>query len=186
MREPTAKNPLFGLMAEFDDGERLMEAARSARDAGFRRMDAYTPFPIEGLAELVGFRDNRLPWIFLAGGIGGAAIGFFMQAGISLAYPLDVGGRPTVAVPAFMLITFELLVLGAVSAGIFGMLLLNHLPRLHHPVFGAPNFALASSNKFFLVILGNDQKFDPKKTRAFLERLKPVAVGEIARAEEPE
>jgi hypothetical protein len=173
MHEPQATSPVFGLMAEFDRAERLLEAAKQTRAAHYRTVDAYSPFPIEGLAEVLGFADRRVPILTLIGGIGGAALGFGMQVYTNLAFPIDIGNRPLVSVPAFMLITFELGVLCAVLLTIGGMFVLNHLPRLHHPVFDIESFHLASSDKFFLVIFSSDQKFDPDETRSFLSSLKP-------------
>jgi hypothetical protein len=173
MREPAATSPVFGLMAEFDRADRLLDAVKRARAARYRRVDAYSPFPIEGLGEAIGFRDSRVPILTLIGGIGGAALGFGLQVYTNLAFPIDIGNRPLIAVPAFMLITFELAVLGAVLLSIGGMFALNHLPRLNHPVFDVPSFHLASSDKFFLVIFSSDQKFDPEATRDFLAALKP-------------
>jgi hypothetical protein len=173
MREPAATSPIFGLMAEFDRADRLLDAVKRARDARYRTVDAYSPFPIEGLAEALDIKDRRVPVFTLIGGIGGAALGFGMQVYTNLAFPIDIGNRPLVAVPAFMLITFELGVLGAVLMCIGGMLAVNHLPRLNHPVFDVPSFHLASSDKFFLVIFSSDRKFDPDDTRAFLTSLKP-------------
>jgi hypothetical protein len=180
VHEPAATSPTFGLMAEFDRAERLLEAVKRARNAHYCRMDAYSPFPVEGLAEALGFQDRRVPILTLIGGIGGAALGFGMQVYTNLAFPIDIGNRPLVAVPAFMLITFELGVLGAVLLTIGGMLVLNHLPRLHHPVFDVDSFHLASSDKFFLVIFSSDHKFDPEETRTFLSSLKPRRIDLVA------
>jgi Protein of unknown function (DUF3341) len=180
MREPAATSPVFGLMAEFDKPERLLEAVKQTRTAHYRTMDAYSPFPIEGLAEAMGFKDRRVPMLTLIGGICGAAIGFGMQVYTNLSFPIDIGNRPLVAVPAFMMITFELAVLGAVLLTIGGMFVLNHLPRLHHPVFDVESFHLASSDKFFLVIFSSDKKFDADETRAFLSSLKPRRIDLMA------
>jgi hypothetical protein len=176
MREPAATSAIFGLMAEFDRPDRLLDAVKQSRDARYRILDAYSPFPIEGLAEVMDFKDRRVPILTLIGGIGGAALGFGMQVYTNLAFPIDIGNRPLVAVPAFMLITFELGVLGAVLLTIGGMFVLNHLPRLNHPVFDVESFHLASSDKFFLVIFSTDKKFDPDETRTFLSSLKPRRV----------
>lgn len=176
MREPAPDSAIFGLLAEFDRPERLVDAARQAHRAGFRRIDAYSPFPVEGLAEAIGFRDRRVPWLTLAGGVFGAVLGYGMQVYTSHAYPIGIGGRPLVAPPAFLLITFELMVLFAVLSAIVGMLALNRLPRLHHPLFDVEAFHLASSDKFFLLVFGNDRRFDRDETRRFLEGLKPVRI----------
>lgn len=186
MREPTPTQRVFGLMAEFNRPERLIEAVRRAREAGFERVDAHSPFPIEGLAEELGFRDQRVPWFTLLGGVIGAGLGYWMQVYANHAFPLDIGNRPLVTTPAFMMITFELMVLGAVLFSILSMLAFNHLPRLNHPLFDVGSFQLASADKFFLVVLSNDPKFDPRHTRAFLRSLDPVRVDQIGQTEEPE
>jgi hypothetical protein len=186
VREPTARSPIFGVMAEFGRPEQLLDSVRKARQTGFRHMDAYTPFPIDGLAEELGFHDRRVPWLTLLGGLIGAAIGYGMQLYTNLAYPINIGSRPLVATPAFLLITFELTVLLAVLFSIGGMLALNHLPRLHHPVFDLQAFHLATKDKFFLVIFSNDELFQPDETRSFLRRCDPVRIEVIPRTEEPE
>lgn len=160
------------LLLEFDDPERLLDAARRLSAEG-QRFRAYTPFPIEGLAELAGFREALVPKLAFWGGVLGAAGGFAMQVATNLAYPIDIGGRPLVAWPAFMLITFELLVLGAVLAAILGMLVLNRLPRLHHPIFDAPRFSFADGDRFFLLVPGTS------RTRA--SALGPVRISEAPR-----
>jgi hypothetical protein len=180
MREPLAETLAYGLIAEFDRPERLVEAVKQARKAGLRSIDAYSPFPIEELTELLDCRDWRIPLLTLLGGIVGAGIGYGMQVYTNLAYAIDIGNRPLVAPPAFMLITFELAVLGAVLLTIGGMLVLNHLPRLHHPVFDVAGFHLASTDKFFLIIFGNDPRFDPDRSREFLQSLKPVRIDRVA------
>jgi hypothetical protein len=181
MREPAATSAVFGAMAEFDRAERLLEAVKQARGAHYSVMDAYSPFPIEGLAAALGFEDRRVPILTLIGGIAGAALGYGMQVYTNLSFPIDIGNRPLVATPAFMLITFEVGVLCAVLLTIGGMLALNHLPRLHHPVFDMPGFQLASADKFFLVIFSSDRRFDPDETRAFLASLQPRRVDLMAR-----
>jgi hypothetical protein len=183
MREPRSaqeiSHGIFGLLAEFDDADTLRSAARRAWEAGFRRLDAFTPFPVEGLAEGIGFHDRRVPLAMLVGGVFGAALGYGMQVYINLNYPLNVGGRAIVAPTAFMLIVFELLVLFSVLFGIGAMLILNRLPRLNHPLFAVEAFHLASSDKFFLVIFSNDARFDPERTRLFLQTLEPLRVEEV-------
>jgi hypothetical protein len=186
MREPRANGKLFGLMAEFSRPEDLIEAARRARAAGIERLDACSPFPLEDLGEILHIHDDRVPWLTLAGGILGAATGYGMQVYTNLAYPILIGGRPLIATPAFMLITFELTILFAVLFAIGGMLVLNRLPRLNHPLFGVPSFDLASSSKFFLVVFSDDPTFRPDRTRAFLESLRPVRVDAVYPTEEPE
>jgi hypothetical protein len=186
MREPTARKEIFGLLAEFDRPEKLIDGVKRARSAGFQRLDAHTPFPIDELTQVLDFHDQRVPWLTLAGGMVGAALGYGMQVYTNHAFPIDIGNRPLVAPPAFMLVTFELTVLFAVLFSIGGMLALNHLPRLNHPLFDVPSFHLASSDKFFLVVFSTDPKFQIERTRAFLRSLHPLRIDVVARTEEPE
>jgi hypothetical protein len=176
-----AKQPfLYGLMAEFERPEDLVAAASRARDAGYRRMDGYTPFPVEGLAAALGFRRTQVPLIALIGGIVGCLGGFFMQYYIAVIdYPLNIGGRPLNSWPSFIVITFEMTVLAAALSAVLGMLALNGLPMPHHPVFNVPRFALASKDRFFLVIEASDPKFDVEDTRRFLKSLQPREVADV-------
>ena len=145
-----SRSALYGMMAEFKSSEELVEAVRTVRRQGYRAMDAYTPFPIEGLAEELGFRWNFLPAIVLCGGIIGAVGGFFMQYYANvISLPLNIGGRPHDSWPAFIPVTFELSILVAALFAVLGMLALNRLPMPNHPVFNEPRFELASRNRFF-------------------------------------
>jgi hypothetical protein len=173
---------IYGLVAEFEDPEVLVEAMQRTYDAGYRKMDAYTPFPVHGLAEAMGRRGIRLPLMVLAGGILGGVGGFLLQYyGAAIDYPLNIGGRPLNSWPAFIPITFETTVLGAVFSAVFGMLALNGLPAPYHPIFNAPNFELASRSHFFLCIEAVDPKYDTAETRRFLESLRPNSVAEVER-----
>jgi hypothetical protein len=173
---------LYGLMAEFLKPEDIVAAAQRAHDEGYRNMDAYSPLPIDGLAEAIGFRFNRIALIVLIGGIMGGVGAYFMQWFSAVVhYPINVGGKPFHSWPAFIPITFELTILGAATAAVFGMLALNGLPRPHHPVFNVPNFALASRSRFFLCIQANDPKFDRDGTRQFLQTLNPKEISEVSR-----
>lgn len=171
---------IYGLIAEFETPGQLLKAAHRAREAGYRKMDAYSPFPIEGLSEEVGFHHTRLPAIVLTAGIIGALTGFGMQYWMTkIDYPINVGGRPLNSWPSFIPVTFELTILFAALAAVIGMIVLNGLPMPHHPVFGAPRFARASTDRFFLAIEATDAGFDRKETRAFLESLRPFSVSEV-------
>ena len=173
---------LYGLMAEFRDPNEVVAAARHAYAAGYRRMDGFSPFPIEELSEALGWRTRgRLPKLVLAGGLIGATGGYLLQYWTAVhAYPLNIGGKPLHSWPAFIPITFELGILVAAFAAVLGMLWLNGLPRPHHPVFNAPNFALASTDRFFLCIEATDPLFDRVTTRRFLETLSPAEVSDVA------
>jgi hypothetical protein len=164
---------IYGLLAEFETPEDLLAAARTVRLEGYKKIDAYTPFPIHGLSDAVGFHKTRLPLIVLGGGILGALVGFGMQYFASaIHYPLNIGGRPLNSWPMFIIITFELTVLFAAASAVLGMLALNGLPQPYHPLFNAPNFELASHTHFFLCVESADPKFNLEETRKFLEGLK--------------
>ncbi len=174
--------PLHGIMAEFREPEQLLHAARAAHAAGYRQMDAYSPYAVEGVAEAIGFRKTRMPLVVLLGGIIGAVTAYGMQwYSAVIDYPLNVGGRPEHSWPAFVPITFELTVLFAALAGVFGMLFRNGLPRLHHPVFNAPGFQLASQTRFFLCIEARDHVFQAEEVRLFLHSLGAERVTEVER-----
>ena len=173
--------PIYGLLAEFDNPTELVAAARHVREAGYRKIDAYTPFPIEELAEALHIHDRRLPLIVLLGGITGGAGGYLLQYWCSvIAYPINVGGRPLHSWPAFIPITFETTILIAAISAVLGMLALNGLPMPYHPLFNVPRFALASRDQFFLCIEADDPIFDIEQTRRFLEELRPLAVSTVA------
>ena len=176
-----ARHPLYGLMAEFDNPTALVTAARRAREAGYRRMDAYSPFPIEELSEVLHHKD-RLPLLVLIGGLLGGASGFLFQYWASaIDYPLNIGGRPLLSWPSFIPVTFEMTILVAAFAAVLGMLGLNGLPMPYHPVFNVPRFEYASRNRFFLCIESSDPMFDKVATGDFLEGLAPREVCEVAR-----
>lgn len=174
------RSHLYGVMAEFDTTEQLVAAAVETTAAGYRRVNAYTPFPVEGLAEALGFRRSNVPRITLLGGLLGGTGGFFMQYWISaVSYPLNIGGRPLNSWPAFIPVTFECAVLGAALFAVLGMLALNKLPQPHHPVFNVPRFGLASNDRFFLCIEADDPKFDRVQAAQFLESLSAHDVVEV-------
>ncbi len=172
--------PLYGIMAEFGEPEQLLHAARAAYQAGYRKMDAYSPYAVEGVAEAIGFHKTKVPLIVLLGGICGALTAYGMQwYSAVIDYPLNVGGRPLHSWPAFIPITFELTVLFAAIAGTLGMLFLNGLPKPYHPVFNAPDFKLASQTHFFLCIEAADHVFRADEVREFFLSLGPVKVMEV-------
>jgi len=174
------KRPLYGLIAEFENPETLLEAAHGARAGGYRRLDAFTPMPVEGLAEAVGFEKTRLPLAVLIGGICGCIGGFLLQYYPSVVdYPLNIGGKPMHSWPAFVPVTFEMTILAAALTTVLGMLAMNGLPTPYHPVFNVPQFELASRNRFFLCIKARDPLFDLEKTKQFLRELKAREVYEV-------
>jgi hypothetical protein len=176
-----ARRPrIYGLLAEFEQPEQLLAAAHRAREAGYRRMDAYTPFPVEGLAEALGRHYTLVPLITLIGGLAGCAGGFGLQYWVSkVAYPINVGGKPFNSWPSFIPVTFEMTILGAALSAVLGMLALNGLPMPYHPLFNEPRFALASRDRFFLCVEARDRRFDLAETRRLLESLTPRAVMEV-------
>ena len=172
--------PLYGVMAEFNNPKDLVAAAHRTYEAGYRRINGYSPYPIEELWEAIGFKHTRLPLIVFIGGLIGAFGGFFMQYWMEVVdYPLIVGGKPFNSWPAFIPITFECTILGAAFAAVFGMLALNKLPQPYHPVFNAPSFALATRDSFFLVIEAKDVKFNHDEAVRFLKNLDPREVVDV-------
>jgi hypothetical protein len=171
---------LYGVIAEFAEAEAVVEAARRTHAAGYRRIDAYTPFPVEDLSEALGHRDHWVPLIVLIGGICGALTGFgLLLYSLGLSYPLNIGGRAIYGWPHYVPITFECTVLFASLAGVVGMCMLNGLPQPYHPVFDAPDFEKATSSRFFLCIEARDPKFDREGTRQFMETLGADKVAEV-------
>ena len=172
--------PTYGLMAEFDDPNVVVAAAERTYEAGYRRIDAFSPYPIEALSEAIGVHKTKMPLIVLIGGILGFLGGYLMQYYVAVIdYPLNVGGKPMHSWPAFIPITFETTVLGAAIGAVFGMLALNGLPEPYHPVFNTPNFALATRDRFFLLVEATDPKFDREATASFLRSLNPREVTDV-------
>jgi hypothetical protein len=166
----------FGLLAEFETPEALVAAARETRARGYRSLDAFTPFPVPELYSVLRLRDDRVLWLGLFGGIFGFALALGMQLFTNFDYPINVGGRPLYALSAFAVVAFELTVLFAALFPAIGMLALNGLPRLSHPVFAARAFSRASKDRFFLCVLANDGQFDSRETARFLRTLDPTSV----------
>jgi hypothetical protein len=172
----------YALVAEFETPEQLVAAAERAREAGYRKMDAYSPFPVHGLSDAIGFSDQKIPWIVLAGGLIGMFAGYTLQWYTStIDYPLNVGGKPFNSIPAFVPITFEATVLIAAFGGFFGMLALNGLPKPYHSIFNTPGFDRATRDRFFLAIESKDPKYDANETREFLQGLGTLSVSEVER-----
>ncbi|HEX6142149.1 MAG TPA: DUF3341 domain-containing protein [Geminicoccaceae bacterium] len=170
----------YGLLARFENVEGLLAGVGAVRGAGYTRIDAFTPFPVEGLARAIGFEERRLPWIALIGGIVGGAGGFLLTYGLNAwDYPINVGGRPLNAWPAFAVPAFEMMVLFAALAVILGLLILNRLPRLNHPVFEVPDFRRATVDGFFLLIRSDDPLFRVERTGRALEKAGAVGIDEV-------
>ena len=172
---------VYGVMAEFDTPTALVNAARAAREKGFRKLDAYTPFPIEELSDALHLHKNKLPLIVLLGGILGGLTGYLLQYFVTVIYfPINIGGRPLHSWPSYIVITFELTILFGCLSAVIGMLALCGLPMPYHPVFNVPRFATASRDRFFLCIEATDPQFDAAKTFGFLETLDAREVSEVA------
>jgi hypothetical protein len=171
---------LYGLLAEFETPTALVAAVHSARQTGYTRMDAYSPFPIEELADALGFRRTRLPLLILLGGITGALFAYALQYYCAvISYPVNVAGRPLNSWPSFIPVTFELTILFASLTAVFGLLALCGLPMPYHPLFHVPRFARATRDGFFLCIEAGDPRFDRAATHRFLAGLNPREVSDV-------
>jgi hypothetical protein len=176
----TISTPIYGLLAEFESPAEIVEAAEAARAAGYQRVDAYTPFPVAGLPEAIGFHRTRLPLIIFIGGLLGCVGGFALQYWCAkVDYPINVAGRPLNSWPMFVPVTFELTILAAAIAAVVGLFALNGLPMPYHPVFNVPEFVRASRNRFFLCVEARDPHFDAEKTRQFFETLNAHRIYEV-------
>jgi hypothetical protein len=175
------KDPkIYGLMAEFDSVDTVIAAAHRVHDAGYRKVDAYSPFPLEELSEAIGFHGNGVALVCLVGGLLGCSGAYILQWWINtVSYPVNIGGRPFHSWPSFIIVSFEMTILFSGLSAVFGMLALNGLPQPYHPVFNVPQFDAASRDRFFIVIFSSDKNYDPVGTRKFLESLKPLSVAEV-------
>jgi Protein of unknown function (DUF3341) len=180
MSESHAQPSVWGLMAEFDSAQDLVAAAHKTHEAGYHEVDAYSPFPVEGLAEATGFHKNKVAFVVLIGGLIGGLSGYLLQYYVAaITYPTNIGGRPFHSWPSFIIVTFELTILFAGLSAVFGMLALNGLPMPYHPVFNVPEFKKASESGFFLVVRSADPKYDALRTRDFLKALSPRMISEV-------
>ena len=172
--------PIYGLMAEFDNPSDAVAAARRVHEEGYRKIDAFSPYPVEELSEAIGVHSTKMPLVVLVGGILGGLAGYLLQYYVHVIYyPINVGGKPFHSWPAFIPVTFEMTVLGAGLFAVFGMLAMNGLPEPYHPVFNAPNFALASRDRFFVLVESADPKFDRERTGELLRSLGPREVTDV-------
>ena len=172
--------PVYGILAEFDSPHEVISAAKRAYAEGYRKLDAYSPFPVHGLSEAIGFHKDNVSKAVLIGGIIGGLTGYGLQYWVNIfAYPINVAGRPPNSWPAFIIITFELTVLFAGLTAAIGMLAMNGLPKPYNPLFNSDRFERASRDKFFLCIESEDPKFDANGTRAFMESLRPASLSEV-------
>jgi len=170
----------YGLMAEFDNVNDVITAARRVYGAGYRKIDAYSPFPLEELSEAIGFHKNGVALVCLVGGLLGCTGAFTLQWWINtISYPVNIGGRPFNSWPSFIIVTFEMTILFSGLSAVFGMLALNGLPMPYHPVFNVTRFELASKDRFFIVVFSSDKNYDATGTRKFLEGLGPISVSEV-------
>jgi hypothetical protein len=180
MPERLSEDQLYGLLAEFETPEDLVDATLHLRMQGYRRLEGHAPFPVDGLAEALGFEERKLPFIAFAGGAVGGVAGLFLQWYLNAYdFPINVGGRPLDAWPAFAIPAFEMTVLGAVLAVVLGMLWLNGLPRLYHPLFNAPHYARVTRDRFMLSVEQDDPCFDRQDTRQLLEQLGAAFIEEV-------
>lgn len=171
---------IYGLMAEFDTATELVDAARKVRDAGYKKTDAFSPFPLHEIDEALGIKRSILPFLVFGGGILGLLTGLGLQYFTSvIEYPIIVGGRPHFSLPAFIPPAYELTILFASFTAVFGMIFLNGLPQPYHPVFNVPRFALATREKFFLLIEAKDPKYDYEETKSFMQGLNPQEVFDV-------
>ena len=175
------KDPkIYGLMAEFGSVDTVIAAAHRVHAAGYRKIDAYSPFPLEELSEAIGFEKNGVALVCLVGGLLGCSAAYVLQWWINtIAYPVNIGGRPFHSWPSFIIVSFEMTILFSGLSAVFGMLALNGLPQPYHPVFNVPQFDAASRDRFFIVIFSSDRNYDPVSTRKFLESLSPLSVAEV-------
>ena len=161
---------VYGLLAEFDSVDSVISAAQRVYGAGYRKIDAYSPFPLEELSEAIGFHRNGVALVCLVGGLLGGTAAYVLQWWINtISYPVNIGGRPFHSWPSFIIVTFEMTILFAGLSAVFGMLALNGLPMPYHPVFNVPRFAMATKDRFFLIVFSSDPKYDTEQTRRFLE-----------------
>ncbi len=171
---------IYGLLAEFDTPTQLVDAANKIREAGYKKTDAFSPFPLHEIDEALGIKRSILPFLVLGGGIVGLMSGIGLQVFVHVIdYPIIVGGRPYFSLPSFIPASYELTILLAAFTAVFGMILLNGLPQPYHPVFNVPRFALATREKFFLLIESKDTKFDYDETRNFMENLNAQEVFDV-------
>jgi ActD protein len=170
----------FAMVAEFGSAEELLTAAEATRLAGYKKVDAYTPFPVHGLSDAIGFHDPRVPWIIFMGGLLGGTTGYTLQWYTAVIdYPHNVGGKPLNSLPSFIPITFECTILFSAFTALFAMLALNGLPKPYHSIFNTPGFERASQDRFFLSIEAEDEHYSSESARKFLEDLHPIAVNEV-------
>ena len=171
---------LHGVIAKYSTGEHLLDAAKSVRSKGYVNVEAYTPYMVEGVVDTLGNRDDRVTWIVFFGGVIGASLGFLLQYWVSAVdFPMNIGGRPNVSWPSFIPITFECGILCAALSGLVGMLLLNGLPRPHHPIFDAPGIEASLRDKFFLCIESDDPQFSLEEAKAALRDTGAESVDEV-------
>ncbi len=182
--DPLTGNPtdLHGIMIEFDETQPLIDAVNKAYAAGYRKLDCYSPIPVEGLTDAMRFKDKKVPGLMFLGGLTGCSLAFLLQlSGMAWFYPVNIGGKPLFSWPQYIVPCFEMTILFTALTGVFSMIVLNGLPTLYHPVFNVPGFEAASSDRFFLCLESEDANFDRTATLQFARTLGGLRVAEVAR-----
>jgi hypothetical protein len=174
------KDAPYAIVAEYGTPDEILKAANTLRKAGYKKVESYTPFPVHGMDEAIGYKDQRIPWIVFMGGLTGAVLGFSLQYYTAVwDYPLNIGGRPLMSIPSMIPVTFECTILFASIGAVVGMLGMSLLPQPYHPIFNTPNFRRCSQDRFFLAVEVNDPKFDDVETKALLESTSPLNVAKV-------
>ena len=180
MSEAPLENLPYGMLAEFDHPDDCIAAIKKTRAAGYKDIDAYSPYAVGGIIDALGFKKSEIGPIMFIGGMVGAISGFCMQVWTqAIDYPLNIGGKPLISWPMFIPVTFEMMILTASLSGVFGLIALCGLPMFNHPLFNSERFGRASRDRFFLCIEASDAKYDTQATQAFLATLAPLSVEEV-------
>lgn len=180
MSNTNNETKVYGMLAEYDNADALIAGIKKAKEAGYTKLDGYSPYAVSGIADALGFIKSEMATVMLCGGICGAICGFLMQYYTNAVdYPFNIGGKPYNSWPMFIPVTYEPGILTTCLAGVFGLLALCGLPKLYNPLFNVPAFERSTIDRFFLFVQANDEKFDLQATREFLLTLNPLSVAEV-------